>query len=206
MRTSSRSLAVLLFDEVELLDVAAPLQVLTMAGRTWNFRPFKVTLVATRRDLVETRNQVRLEARATLDELREPETLLVPGGYGARRTLNEPAVVAWTAHAALHAESVIAVGNGVLLLAKAGVLANTDVAVATEAVELLASLEPTAKPDTSRPFVEAGKILTASAPLGGAKAALHLVSRVVGAKQANTVAAAIGLGADVATVEILKME
>ena len=42
MRTSARTVAVVLFDEVELLDVAGPLQVLTLAGRHWTFRTFSV--------------------------------------------------------------------------------------------------------------------------------------------------------------------
>ena len=35
MQTRSRIVALLLFDEVELLDVAAPLSVLSQAGRHW---------------------------------------------------------------------------------------------------------------------------------------------------------------------------
>ena len=46
MRTKARRVIVVVFDEVELLDVAAPLEVLSTAGRRWNFRPYKVEVVA----------------------------------------------------------------------------------------------------------------------------------------------------------------
>ena len=42
MRTSARNVTLVLFDEVEALDFAAVLQVLTQAGRHWNWRPFKI--------------------------------------------------------------------------------------------------------------------------------------------------------------------
>src|SRR5689334_18507838 len=128
MRTSSRSVALLLFDEVELLDVGALLGVLTTAGRQWNFRPFKVHAVSAQPGLVETRSQIRLESDGSFDSCEEPEILLVPGGYGARRALADESTIAWLRRAGAGAERCCGIGNGVLLLAKAGVCDGLEVA------------------------------------------------------------------------------
>jgi transcriptional regulator GlxA family with amidase domain len=192
MRTSARSVSLVLFDEVELFDVACLLQVLSAAGRQWNFRPFKVTAVAETPGLVDTRAQLRVEAKRPFSEVTTSEIVLVPGGYGARRALANAALTGWLAEVGAGAERVIAVGNGILLLAKAGLLANQDVAAPSEIADLLAELEPAARLDRSAEFRASGNVLTAATSLAAVDVALALVESVLGKKQADGVARALG--------------
>lgn len=193
MRTSSRTVALLLFDEVELLDVAGVLSVLTSAGRQWNWRPFKVHSVSARQGLVHTRSQIRIESEGTLDTCDKPELLVVPGGYGARRALEDAALVAWLRGAGTAAETIFAIGNGVLLLAKAGLCDGLEVAATRETSESLAELAPTARRNGTARFVESGKLLTTPNSHGAIEAALHVVARILGKKQAQAVASALGI-------------
>ncbi|HEY3254455.1 MAG TPA: hypothetical protein VGJ91_10915, partial [Polyangiaceae bacterium] len=62
MRTKPYATAIALFNEVELLDVAGPIGVLSSAGRQWNFQPFKIDLVARRAGPIATRSALSLEA------------------------------------------------------------------------------------------------------------------------------------------------
>jgi transcriptional regulator GlxA family with amidase domain len=192
MRTSSRSLAVILFDEVALLDISAPLEVLTTAGRNWNFRPFKIFTVAAAAGRIKTPCQVELTANGSFESCPEPEVLLVPGGYGARRALADDAVVGYLARAGATASIVFGVGNGVLLLAKAGLLGETAVSVTAEGAERLLEECPEAKPDTQARFRKEGKVVTAATSCGAVDAALQLVSDLLGRKQAIAVATALG--------------
>lgn len=207
MRTSSRSVALLLFDEVELFDVGGALGVLTAAGRQWNWRPFKVHAVAPRPGSVHTRSQIQFEAAAALDSCLAPEILLVPGGYGARRMLSDDRTMAWVSRAGRSAEKCIGIGNGVLVLARAGLCDGLDVAANRETAELLVELSPTARHNGTARFVEDGKLLTASTAGGGVEAALHLVAALLGKKQAQSVAASLGvtwLEGDAGGVEIVE--
>jgi transcriptional regulator GlxA family with amidase domain len=192
MRTSSRTLAVVLFDEVALLDVAAPLEALTTAGRTWNFRPFKIFTVAATRGMKKTPSQVELEARGAFEDCPEPELLLVPGGYGARRALSDDRTVEYVTRAGAKASCVFGVGNGVLLLAKAGLIGATEVSVTADIAELLRESCPEARPDTQARYRKEGKLVTAATSGGAVEAAIHLVSDLLGKKQATAVAAALG--------------
>ncbi|HEX4335310.1 MAG TPA: DJ-1/PfpI family protein [Polyangiaceae bacterium] len=193
MRTSSRSLAVVLFDEVALLDVTGPLEVLTTAGRTWNFRLFKVHTVAAKASRVTTRSQLEIDARTTFDELPSPELLLVPGGYGARRALSDDALVAYIARAGASATHLFGVGNGTLLLGKAGLLGDAEVSVTSDVAELLGEIAPAARPDTKARFRKEGRLLTAATPSGAVDGALRLVVELLGNKQAIAVALALGV-------------
>jgi len=208
MRTSARSLAVLLFDELELLDVAGPLQVLTMAGRNWNYRPFKVFPVSQGATLIETRSQLRLEASLPLAGCTRPELVLVPGGYGARRALDDRVLVDWLRSSAEHAELVFSVGYGSLLLARAGLLRGLEVAVAGDTGELLTGIDPTIVCDRARRVVQAGKILTAASSAAGIDLGLSVASRVLGNKLALGIAEKLGheWRSDAGAPDVLRIE
>jgi transcriptional regulator GlxA family with amidase domain len=193
MRTSSQSLAVVLFDEVALLDVALPLEVLTTAGRVWNFRPFKVFAVAAAPGSVKTPSQLELPARHCFADCPTPEMVLVPGGYGARRALGDDAVLQYLRGVAPGASLLFGVGNGVLLLAAAGLLGAADVSVTADAAERLHDLDASTRADTASRFRRSGRVLTASTPAGAAEAALGVVAELLGKKQALAVAAMLGL-------------
>jgi transcriptional regulator GlxA family with amidase domain len=206
MRTSSRAVALLLFDEVELFDVGTVLGILTTAGRQWNWRPFKVQVVAARAGLIDTRNQIRLESDATFETCTPPEILIVPGGYGARRVLDDVATVDWIRTAGERAEHCLGFGNGVLVLAKAGLCDGRLVAASRDAAELLAELSPSVRRNGTARFVEDGKLLTAPNAAGAIEASLQLVSRILGKKQAQAAAGALGiawLGSEPSGVEIV---
>ena len=185
-------MAVVLFDEVELLDIAGPVQVLSLAGRQWNFRPFKIKPIAKAAGLVTTRNQLRLEAAADFDTVPRPELLLVPGGYGARRALDDESLVHFVKSAGQDAELVLGVGWGALLLGKAGLLAGAHIAAPNESRELLCDLEPTCVIDSHRRVVSSGKLITASSSAAGIDLGLSVVGRLLGAKQALALAERLG--------------
>lgn len=193
MRTSSRLVSLLLFDEVELLDVSAPLGVLTTAGRQWNWRPFRIQAVSARPGAIDTRSQMRLESEKAFDASETTEILIVPGGYGARRALDDAATMDWVRRAGKTAEHCLGIGNGVLVLAKAGICNDLEVAVGRESAELLSELAPSARRNGTARFIEAGKVLTTPNAMGAIEASLRLVSRLLGKKQAQGVAASLGV-------------
>lgn len=193
MRTRSRSVALLVFDEVELLDVAAPLAVLSSAGRKWNWRPFKVATVAAAPGRITTRNQLVIEAGSGLDACRSPELLILPGGYGARRAQSDAALVDWVREAGAGAELVLTVGYGALLAARAGLADGQELAVPVDARELLVEAAPGAKPAVDAAHVVESKTLLSASRSGLAlDLALVAVARLLGKGQARSVAAALG--------------
>lgn len=192
MRTSSRPVALVVFDEVELLDVTGPLAVLTEAGRQYNWRAFRIHVVATRTGLVHTRSQLRLEATHDLSSCPPAEILMVPGGYGARKAAQDHRIVEWIAERAASAEIVASVGLGALVLAHARLLDGQDVAVTAANAELLTEAAPAARPATERDVVRSGKVLSASTTFSGIDLGLELVSATLGEKQAAGAAQRLG--------------
>ncbi|MEB2313576.1 MAG: DJ-1/PfpI family protein [Polyangiaceae bacterium] len=195
MQTRAREVALLLYDEVDLLDVAGPLAVLSTVGRAWNWRPFKVSTVALRPGPVVTRHQLVIEAARALDALPAPELIIVPGGYGARRALAEPALISWLSRAGGGAEHVLAVGAGVLLLAHAGLLEDdAEVALPRALTAELAELAPrvTALPDAAPRT--SGRVSTTATGASSIDATLEMIARLLGAKLALGAARELGAG------------
>ena len=204
MRTKARSVVVVAFEELELLDLAAPLEVLSTAGRRWNFRPYKVQVAASREGLVTTRNQLRIQATQTFAATPPAELVIIPGGYGARKLTEDAAALAELARFAKDAELIAAIGNGVLPLLRAGLLGNDKIAVTTElAAELGAELGLEQRVDASG-VIESGRIVSARASGDALKLALTIVGRTMGPKLVAMVAGELGLetDADARRVEI----
>jgi transcriptional regulator GlxA family with amidase domain len=194
VRTSSRNFAVVLFDEVELLDVASVMHVASLAGRNYNYRPFRLLPVAREAGLIETRGQVRLEARFSLSECPQPEIVFVPGGYGARRAARDAELVAWCRAVVAQAELVLAVGAGVAVLGAAGVLEGASVAASSDARAWLSQEYPAASIDEREPLVTSldGKLLTAARSGYAVELALAVVERFLGRRTVAALRVTLG--------------
>lgn len=188
------------FDEVELLDLASPLQVLTLAGRRWNFRPFKVRVCAPTAGLVQTRNQLRIEAPVHLAEAPEAEILFIPGGYGARKLLQNAEAIAEIARIGRNATFLAAVGWGVAVLARAGLLGEAKIAASADVAELIRESVPNAHVDTRSVLVEESRWLTAAASGAAQDLALALVARTMGPKLLAMVHSELGISSELIDV------
>lgn len=193
MRTKPYATSILVFDEVELLDVTGPLAVLSAAGRQWNFQPFKIDLVASHAGFVSTRSNLRLEVSRPLAREREVEVLLVPGGYGARRAAEDEAVLSWLRESAARAEIVGAIGNGVWLLAKAGLLDEHEVAATPELAAELAQEFPSVRANGHAALCSSGATLSARVSALGLDLSCEIVSRCFGKKLASTLSTSLGI-------------
>lgn len=194
VRTSSRNCAVLLFDEVELLDVASLMQVTSAAGQRYNYRPFRLLPVARAPGLIETRSQLRIEAKHSLEDCPTAELLFVPGGYGARRAAADASFIAFCQRAAQTAELVVAIGAGVALLGAAGLLDGATVAANAEVVKWLSPALPSTRFDEREPVVASldGKLLTAASSGCGVELGLAVVARCLGQRTASALRASLG--------------
>jgi len=183
-----RNVALLLFDDVEVLDFAGPFEVFSVTRELAGEQLFTVQTVAAAPGPIRARNGLQVIPDCTLEKALPTSLLIVPGGAGIRPLLHQPAILAWIRQQAETAERVASVCTGSLLLAKAGLL---DAATATthhECLGLLRELAPTARVRDDVRFTDNGKILTAAGISAGIDLSLHLVARLHGAATAERTA------------------
>jgi transcriptional regulator GlxA family with amidase domain len=183
-----RNVAILLFDEVEVLDFAGPFEVFGVTDDLRKGEAFNVFTVADSPGTVRARHGLKIVPTYTPENCPAPQLLVVPGGWGTRALLGKVALLEWLRLKTKGAELVLSVCTGSLLLAKAGLLDGLRVTTHHDTLDLLRELAPTATVDPSARFHDNGKIVTAAGISAGIDASLYVVERLLGAEAATTTA------------------
>jgi len=169
-----RSVAILLFNDVEVLDFAGPFEVFSRtrlvpgaeARRTDASAPFRVFTVAATRDAVSATGGLRVLPDFDFADAPAIDLLVVPGGFGTRRLLEDGLTLDWIRRAASAAAQVTSVCTGSLLLARAGLLAGRRATTHWNALDLLAGLDPSIRVEREARVVEDGVISSAGVAAG----------------------------------------
>ena len=181
----TRNLAILMFEDVELLDFCGPYEVFSIANRSEPAVPvFEVYTVAEDLQPVRTHNGLLVVPQFQLSDCPDADLLLVPGGIGTRREVDNSSLVDWIQVTAARADLVLSVCTGALLLAKAGLLDDLEATTHHVAYELLRELAPSATVHEDRRMVDNGRVITSAGISAGIDMSFHVVSRLLGRKVA----------------------
>ena len=175
-----RRVAILIFDDVEVLDFAGPFEVFAVTDELQGHAGFDVFTLAEGPGTVRAVNGLKVVPDHTLESAPAPDVLVVPGGAGTRALLKRPALLEWIRTRARRAEITLSVCTGALVLARAGLLDGRRVTTHHEVLDLLRELAPAATVDPSRRFHDNGAILTAAGISAGIDCSLHVVGRLLG--------------------------
>jgi len=184
----TRTLAILLFDDVEVLDFCGPFEVFSVANRFTDPPSFRVLTVAEQAVAILTRGGLIVDPHHRLDDCPSPDLLLVPGGLGTRKEMHNPAVIDWVRQVAGKAELVLSVCTGSLVLAKAGLLDGLEATTHHSAIDLLRESAPKTVVHADRRFVDNGRVVCSAGIAAGIDMSLHVVGRLLGKEVAEKTA------------------
>jgi transcriptional regulator GlxA family with amidase domain len=184
---AARNLAILLFDDAEVLDFCGPFEVFSVANNQSSKPSFNVYTVA-KKTPITARNGLSVNPAYTLDACPKPDILLVPGGIGTRKELNNELLIEWIRRTADGAELVLSVCTGALLLGKAGLLHGLEVTTHHVAYDLLREIVPTGTVHEDQRFVDNGRVITSAGIAAGIDMSLHVVERLLGRDVASATA------------------
>jgi transcriptional regulator GlxA family with amidase domain len=183
-----RTVAILLFDEIEVLDFAGPFEVFAVTDELADHSLFRVVTVALEKRPIRARNGLSVNPDHSFADCPPPDLLIVPGGFGTRALIKSQPVLDWIKSVNTAAEIVASVCTGSLVLGRAGLLDGLKATTHHECFALLREHAPrTTVVETDR-FLDNGRILTAAGISAGIDMALHLVARLQGAAVAQKTA------------------
>ncbi len=182
------NVAVLLFDDVDVLDFCGPVQVFSAAQHPQWDTPFHVFTCAENTGPVWTRDHLSIIPRYPLHNCPAPDLLVVPGGSGAREQMSNARLISWLKATAPRCQIVLSVCTGALLLAKAGLLDGLRVTTHHQAIGLLRETAPRSTIHETERFIDNGQIVVAAGVSAGIDASLHVVSRLLGQAVAQATA------------------
>jgi transcriptional regulator GlxA family with amidase domain len=185
----TRNVAILIFDEVEVLDFCGPFEVFGVTGlRAQGERPFRVYTVAESAGPVLARNGLSVNPTYTIADCPPPDLLLLPGGQGTRREIHNEALINWIRDQAGRVELLLSVCTGALLLARAGLLEGLAATTHFGAVDELKALAPNTRLCPDERYIDNGKIVLSAGVSAGIDMSLYVVQRLLGAEQARETA------------------
>ncbi len=179
-----RNVAILIFDEVEVLDFCGPFEVFSVAARHAQESPFNVYTVAEKANPVLARNQLSVNPRYTILDCPPPDILLVPGGLGTRKEMHNPVLLDWIRSCAQKTELLLSVCTGALLLARAGLLEGLAATTHHGALDLLREVAPHTTVYENQRFVDNGKIILSAGISAGIDMSLYVVAKLLGEEPA----------------------
>ncbi len=180
MPPTTRSVAILIFDDVEVLDFCGPFEVFSVTQRNEVSRPFRVFTVAQHAGVVTARNGLRVLPDFDCQGAPRPDLLVVPGGQGTRREMHNGQLLEWIRAQEPECELVLSVCTGALLLAKAGLLDGLSATTHHGALDLLREVAPRTTVEAARRVVDNGTLITSAGVAAGIDMSLYVVARLLG--------------------------
>ncbi|WP_058301261.1 DJ-1/PfpI family protein [Gorillibacterium timonense] len=178
-----RKVAILLFDDIEVLDFAGPYEVFAMAGKQGG--DFELYTVAEEARIVTAVGGLRLVPDYAIGGCPVPDLLIVPGGMGTRREISNRKLLDWIAATASECELLLSVCTGALLLAAAGLLDGLEITTHHASIPLLRELAPrSAKIREDARYTDNGHILLSAGVSAGIDISLHAIEKLLGEERA----------------------
>lgn len=186
----ARIIEILAFPQVQLLDVAGPLQVFATANERLGLpaEPYAPRVVAPGSGSLPASSGLGLLA-LPLPRVDAPvDTLIVAGGPGVTEACADPALVAFVEERAARARRVASVCTGAFLLAETGRLDGRRAATHWAHCDRLKALHPRIRVEADPIFVRDGTIWTSAGVTAGIDLALALVEEDLGREAALAIA------------------
>ncbi len=179
-----RHVAIVVFDDVEVLDFCGPFEVFAVCGRRsgGGDAPFEVHTVAETSRPVLALHRLSVNPTHTFASGDAPraDIVLVPGGFGTRREIRNPAMIDWVQRANHDAELLLSVCTGSLILGAAGLLDGLEATTHFGAYDELRTTAPGCRVRTDMRYVDTGRLITSAGVSAGIDMALHVVARLHG--------------------------
>lgn len=177
-KTFGKTVAVLLFPGVEVIDFAGPYEVFEAAGA-------RVFTVAETTGILKAGKALQVKPDYSFADMPGADIILVPGGNVDR---SDPKILNWLKAQDKQAEKIVSVCNGAFFLAGAGLLDGLSATTTFPLVAALQSISPKTKVVNDQRYVNNGHIITSAGLSAGIDAALFVVSEYIGVVGAQQIA------------------
>ncbi len=170
-------IGVVVFDDAEELDFAGPWEVFTMAS---NIQPkaHEVMLVAESDRPVRCAKGMRVLPDVTFENCPKLDVVLIPGGQGTRREVENKPMLDWIAKVSKDCQWVTSVCTGAMLLTASGPAKGKRVTTHWAFVETLRSRKEASEVLDNMRYVRDGNVVTAAGVSAGIDMALWLTGQL----------------------------
>jgi transcriptional regulator GlxA family with amidase domain len=187
---AKQTVAIVIHEGVQALDVAGPLDVFIEANNFLDCgNHYETLLVAAGREPSRASNGIKMSADLTFKEAPGGfDIILVAGGPTLPEAEPDPELVSWVQEAPWRASIYGSICTGAFVLGHAGLLDDRRVTTHWQNAQALATKFPKAKVEPDAIYVRDGRLITSAGVTAGIDLALALVGQRQGAEIALKVA------------------
>lgn len=179
-----RTVGILIFDQVEVLDFCGPFEVFASArplGTTGDDeRYFSAITIAEEQRIIQCRGGLQVKPHYTIDDHPPLDIVVVPGGQGTRRERHNARLLDWIEAQNEQVELMTSVCTGSFLLAERGLLDGKRATTHWASIDWMRDTYPQVSLLKAIRWVDEGHIVTSAGVSAGIDMALHLVARLHG--------------------------
>jgi transcriptional regulator GlxA family with amidase domain len=179
-----RTVGILIFDDVEVLDFCGPFEVFSVARPVGEQRDearlFTVVTIAQEPRLITCRGGLLVQPHHTLADHPPLDILVVPGGVGTRRERRNRRILDWIAARHQQTELTTSVCTGAFLLAERGLLDGRRATTHWDSIAWMRAQYPAVTLIEDARVVDEGRLITAAGISAGIDMSLHVVGRLYG--------------------------
>ena len=183
-----RSIAVLLFDQVNALDVAGPVEAFATAADDDGERAYKIETLSVDDAVVRTEAGLRMVADHATPSIRRAHTLLIPGGAGARDFQTQNTLAAWLKAHNGKFSRIVSVCTGAYILAASGLADGRRLTTHWAFAANLQKRYPAVCVHSDALFLSDGRFHSSGGVTAGIDLALDLIAADLGERSAMNVA------------------
>ncbi len=188
-----KCVGIVVFEEIEVLDFCGPFEVFSATRLNEDRRreepsPFEVLLIAEKIAPVVTAGGMEVIPDQSFASCPKLDILVVPGGWGTRKELHNPAMIEWLRLRASEVETLTSVCTGAMLLGAIGVLDGHRATTHWRSLDWMRESFPAVTVVYDQHVAEDGAILTSAGIAAGIDLALKVVARYCGEAVARATA------------------
>lgn len=187
------TVGILIYDDVDLLDYCGPYEVfsavrLDEARRREVPSPFQTMLVAERHEAIWTNGGMQVMPDVTTADCPALDILLVPGGWGTRREINNQPLLNWIVERSKEVSTLTSVCTGAMLLGKAGLLSGRHATTHWKSLQWMKESFPDVIVEEQLHVVRDGNLFTSAGISAGIDLALMVAAEYYGEEIAHATA------------------
>jgi len=182
---STKTIGIVLYPDFEELDAVGPYEVLAMLGKI--DKEWHVVTVAEQAGPVRAFSGLQLFADHGFDDAPPLDVILLPGGLGSRKEMDNPRMLDYVRRAGGSASWVTSVCTGAMILHRAGFLTGRQATTHWGAIHELRGLGGNVEVLDDARYVHDGDVITSAGVSAGIDMSLYLVSLLKDASTARAV-------------------
>lgn len=183
-----RTVGILIFDDVEVLDFCGPFEVFSVARHPDHTGEddalFHAVTIAEEDRIINCRGGLLVQPHYTIANHPELDIVVIPGGKGTRQERYNQHLLDWITAQDPKLELLTSVCTGAFLLAEAGKLDGLKATTHWASVDHMRETYDSTTMLADTRFVDEGRIITSAGISAGIDMSLHIVERLHGAEAA----------------------